>query len=154
MDRVYLYLLDPKDREVCFWRGRAADFELQRGGLNDKVGEFKWYPLQPNEYYGKVSNAHEAGLVQFRLTINQIGDDDSNKVSNWKEYPNWNQKLSIRNKYNKVRCYIFQCRDLPAADADGTSDAQISAYSVKREEDQREALTKTLVCDDNLNPIF
>ena len=47
----------------------------------------------------------------------------------------------------KVRAYIFQCRDLPAADSDGTSDPflQITDSDVPQ---------KTATINDNLNPIF
>lgn len=28
----------------------------------------------------------------------------------------------------KIRCYIYQCKDLPPADSEGTSDAYIEAW--------------------------
>ena len=47
----------------------------------------------------------------------------------------------------KVRAYIFQCRDLPAADSDGTSDPFLEF--VDSDKPQR-----TEVVNDNLNPIY
>ena len=47
----------------------------------------------------------------------------------------------------KARAYIFQCRDLPAADSDGTSDPFIQIID-------SDVLKKTIVVNDNLNPIF
>ena len=48
----------------------------------------------------------------------------------------------------KLRCYIYQCKDLPAADSDGSSDPQIEVWSYEKERQ------KTPVVEDNLNPIF
>ena len=57
------------------------------------------------------------------------------------------KKIPRRPGNLKVRAYIFQCRDLPAADEDGTSDPflQITDSDVPK---------KTEVINDNLNPIF
>ena len=49
--------------------------------------------------------------------------------------------------YN-LRCYIFQCRDLPAADSDGSSDPFISIFNTTGDD------VRTSVIEDNLNPIF
>jgi hypothetical protein len=44
-------------------------------------------------------------------------------------YPQWKglvkRKTMLRLPVYKVRAYIFQCRDLPAADSDGTSDPAV-----------------------------
>mmetsp|Transcript_73146 Transcript_73146/g.101428 ORF Transcript_73146/g.101428 Transcript_73146/m.101428 type:complete len:105 (-) Transcript_73146:136-450(-) len=47
-----------------------------------------------------------------------------------------------------IRAYIFQCRDIPAADDDGSSDAYIKIWNPEGEE------LKTKVIEDNLNPIY
>jgi len=47
----------------------------------------------------------------------------------------------------KVRAYIFQCRDLPAADSDGSSDPFLQVIDSDEEH-------KTIVINDNLNPIY
>lgn len=48
----------------------------------------------------------------------------------------------------KIRCFLFQCRDIPAADEDGSSDPFIRIVSTE------EKPVETKVIDDNLNPIF
>ena len=48
----------------------------------------------------------------------------------------------------KIRAYIFQCRDIPAADEDGSSDPFITAWNMPGEKVQ------TRVIEDTLNPIF
>ena len=47
----------------------------------------------------------------------------------------------------KVRAYIFQCRDLPAADSEGTSDPFLEVIDTDTPQ-------RTLVINDNLNPIY
>ena len=47
-----------------------------------------------------------------------------------------------------LRAFIFQCRDLPAADSDGTSDPFIKLFNTGDTE------VATAVIEDNLNPIF
>ena len=47
-----------------------------------------------------------------------------------------------------MRCYIFQCRDLPAADSDGSSDPFIKIFNCTDSDVQ------TSVIEDNVNPIF
>jgi len=48
----------------------------------------------------------------------------------------------------KVRVYLFQCRDLPAADSDGQSDPYVVLWDTGKETIQ------TKVIDDNINPLF
>lgn len=47
-----------------------------------------------------------------------------------------------------VRAYIYQCRDIPAADEDGQSDPFIKIWDSTQEE------KKTKVIEDNTNPLF
>lgn len=48
----------------------------------------------------------------------------------------------------KIRCFLFQCKDIPAADEDGTSDPFIRVWNCGEDK------IETKVVDDNLNPIF
>ena len=47
-----------------------------------------------------------------------------------------------------MRAFIFQCKDLPAADSDGSSDPFIKIFNTGDEE------VTTDVIEDNVNPIF
>jgi len=47
---------------------------------------------------------------------------------NFKEHAAWKGKVAKRSAPVKVRAYIYQCRDLPAADADGSSDPYIQVW--------------------------
>ena len=50
----------------------------------------------------------------------------------------------------KIRCYLFQCKDIPAADDDGSSDPFVRIWNMNKDGKKIE----TDVIDDNLNPIF
>ena len=47
-----------------------------------------------------------------------------------------------------VRAYIYQCRDLPAADSNGTSDPFVKVWDMSTEQ------KKTEVIEDNNNPLY
>lgn len=48
----------------------------------------------------------------------------------------------------KIRCYIYLCRDLPAADKSGTSDPYLKIWDTVPED------KKTSVVEDNCNPLY
>ena len=45
-----------------------------------------------------------------------------------KENPVWHKPMDKRPDIMQVRAYIFQCKDLPAADDSGTSDPYIEMF--------------------------
>ena len=57
-----------------------------------------------------------------------------------------------------IRCYLFQCRDLPAADEDGSSDPMVIVYnSVDKNSDKKSMLKnvrKTKMIENNCDPMF
>ena len=96
LGRVYIYLLEG-DEPICFWKGLAKDFM-------DPSPKFKWFPLTCDLSKGKVSNSWEAGLIQVKLSINDItknGNVDFTKLEAWRKPPP--KRLSSW----KIRCFIF-----------------------------------------------
>jgi hypothetical protein len=63
MERVYIYLVDPENNHICFWKGKASDF-------SDKNPEYKWYSMKADKAIGKVKEDHEAGQFQMKMCIN------------------------------------------------------------------------------------
>ena len=61
----------------------------------------------------------------------------------------WKSGEARRMKPWKIRCFIFQCKEIPAADEDGTSDPFVRIWSAEKGDK-----IETKVVDDNLNPIF
>jgi Ca2+-dependent lipid-binding protein len=64
----------------------------------------------------------------------------------------WNKKSVIkRANAIKVRAYVYQARDLPAADAEGTSDPYIKIWDTTC---SGKKFKRTEVVEDNCNPLF
>ena len=59
-----------------------------------------------------------AGLVGIKISLHDL----QKGPIDWMQYDCWNTRIPRRPGNLKARAYIFQCRDLPAADEDGTSD--------------------------------
>ena len=79
------------------------------------------------------------------MTINHKtakGPVEYAKLEAWKKPPP--KRLSSW----KIRCFIFQCKDIPSADSDGASDPYIKIWNP---DDKK---VQTRVIDDNINPIF
>lgn len=123
---------------ICYWKGLASEFA-------DTNPKFRWLPLQCDLAKGKVSNSWEAGLVQVKITINH---KTKNGVLDFKSFEAWKKPPPKRLSSWKIRCYLFQCKDIPAADSDGASDPYVSIWNP----DDRKI--QTSVIDDNINPIF
>ena len=137
--RLFIYLLDSSDIPVCFWSCDLSDFR----NLNAK---WRWIQLKPDLSYGYVENARDAGLISVKLSVTKrVTDGATDKFA---QQPAWKTPVPKSLEPYNLRCFIFQCRDLPAADSDGSSDPFITIFNSVGEEQ------KTAVIEDNVNPIF
>lgn len=84
-----------------------------------------------------------AGLCGIRISIHNVTESGP---YTW-DKGIWNTRMSKRPGNLKARAYIYQCRDLPSADSDGTSDPFIVITD-------SEIPQRTITIDDNVNPIF
>ena len=71
-----------------------------------------------------IDSPELGGLCSFRLSIVKGTKDEVQ----FKDYPEWKKKPDKRPKTNLVRAYIYQARNLPAADDDGASDPLIKVF--------------------------
>ena len=136
--KVFVYLMDGDDA-ICYFKGDAKDF-------TNPNAQLQWVPLVNDRSVGDVSKAYRAGMLSFKLTIHDL----STGPLDVKSLPEWNSRLPDRPASFKARCYIFQCKELPAADSNGTSDPYIEVWSPHGEAEER----RTKVVEDNINPIF
>ena len=122
--------------------------------------------MQPDRAIGVVKENYLAGIIGVKLYINEmnkpgtywdpeIGEQVAHepffspeKNMKWKPLI----KPMLRLPIWKVRAYIFQCRDLPAADSDGTSDPCIKIHGDGTKGAGIEPMTA--VIEDNMNPLF
>lgn len=73
---------------------------------------------------------------------------DENPEFNFKEYAVWKKRPPMRLQSRKIRAYIYMCRDLPAADDNGTADPYIELWDTDKK------VKRTRHVDDTLNPIY
>lgn len=137
MDKVYVYLMEG-DKPICFWKGKVSEF-------TDPNPVYRWIPMKADLAIGEVKDAWEAGMISFKLSINNNTKDgyvDFMQQENWKRLP------PKRYKSYLVRAYIYQCKDLSPADDDGAADPYIELWS------NLPNRNVTSVVEDNLNPMF
>jgi len=119
------------DSPVCYWKDDIENYQTEYDyALGKWVGksQYKWISLIPDPCVNKVKSPNDAGMISFRLSIHDIGrNGDINFVDTWKRPP------KKRCNPVKVRCYIYQCRDLPAADSNGTSDPFVKIWDTSKE---------------------
>jgi hypothetical protein len=111
----------------------------------------KWVALINDKSVDKVSKAYKAGMISFRLSIHDrtnYGDVD------WDFVPAWTNYLPDEPYRYPIRCHIYQCKELPASDDDGTSDPYIKVWCPFKPEDHEKDMVKTAIVNDNTNPIF
>ena len=102
--------------------------------------------LLPDKAINEVKEPHKAGLVGLKISIRDV-TQEGGVVLDWKANPVWGKRMPRRPGNKKVRAYVFQCRDIPAADSDGTSDPFLEFID-------SDVPQRTTVVNDNLNPIY
>ena len=65
--------------------------------------------------------------------------------------PEWKKKLPRRPKLRNIRCFVYQCKELPAADEDGTSDPRLQIWDTA---DKPEQIKKTKCIEDTCDPMY
>ena len=111
----------------------------------DPNPQFKWVPFLPDKAVNKIKESYMAGHFSFKMSIH---DETLNGPIDYKQFDSWKKKVPKRSNPVKIRAYVYQCRDLPAADAEGTSDPYVEVWDTQTKKQ------KTKVCEDNTNPLF
>jgi len=137
MENIFVYLMDG-NYPICFWKGKVSDF-------TDPDPKYRWLILKNDKAVGKVSEDHEAGMIQMKFSINA---KHLNGPVEFKNYEAWKKPPPRRLGSKKIRCFIFQCRDIPSADEDGSSDSYISIWNPEGTK------LNTRKIEDSLNPIY
>ena len=106
--------------------------------------EIKWIEMEPDIAIGEVKEQHKAGIVGIKLSVHDVTE---NGEIDWMNYPTWAKKIPKRPSNIKVRVFVWQARDIPAADDNGSSDPFVSIPDSEREH-------RTNVIWDNVNPLF
>ena len=88
----------------------------------DTSPSLKWIQLLPEPVENKIESPEKAGVLGFRATLVRADSDIDLKKT-------WKKKPKRRPVSHKIRAFVFQARDLPAADEDGMADPMVLAYS-------------------------
>lgn len=138
--KLFVYLLNEKDTPICFWSGSLSNFR-------NLDGQWQWIQLKPDRTYDLVKEDHFAGLVSIKVSVARLAQSGGGSIP-FQKYPAWAKKPPRRVGAFVLRCMIFQCRDLPAADSDGSSDPFVKIFNTNGDD------VVTSVIEDNTNPIF
>ena len=115
---IFVLLMDD-DKPICFFKQHISKFK-------DPEAEYKWVSLKPDLSVGKVKDPNKAGMLSFKFSIHHA---EKNEV-NFNYYNSWKRMPSMRMDQVKIRAYIYQCRDLPASDSNGTSDPYVKVWDI------------------------
>lgn len=86
----------------------------------NKSPEIQWFEMNPDLAIGKVKDHYKAGIISVKISIHDKtagGEINFSEIPAWKTVPR-PKRIGVK----KVRAYVYQCRDIPAADSDGQSD--------------------------------
>lgn len=139
--KVIIQLMDGST-PICYYKAPIQKF-LEP---NPKL---EWYQFLPDNCVKKCKHPHEVGQFSLKLSLHDI---TSNGPMDFSIHDAWNKKtLWKRPEAVKVRAYVYQARDLPAADAEGTSDPYCKIWDTTA---NAKKFKRTLVVEDNCNPLF
>ena len=110
----------------------ASQSEVPRSTLNNKDSAL---------YSSSINTLSQSTMMDRSQSVTSGAND---KIDNYMI----EKVLPKRAKSQKIRAYIYQCKDLPAADDDGLSDPFIQIW------DQYKECKKTPVVQNSLNPIY
>jgi hypothetical protein len=109
-------------KRICYWRGNIMEF------VNPNP-EIKWIELEPDFAIGEVKEHYKAGIVGIKMSIHDVSTNGS---IDWMNYPTWAKKIPKRPPNIKVRVFVWQARDIPAADDNGSSDPFVQILDSER----------------------
>lgn len=140
---VFLYLCDSKGEKLSFGKFPAAQFM-------DPNPKLQWVELTPDPVIKKIESPEKGGFCSFRLAI---AKGASSQVVPFSTMPEWKKGLGKRPPPNKIRAFIYQARDLPAADEDGQSDPLLRLFDMVQTSDKKPP-AETRVVEDTLYPMY
>lgn len=117
--KIIILLMDG-DSPVCYYIDSIKNY-------TNPNAEFKWVSFIPDRCVNKVREANDAGMISFKLSIHDVS---RNGPINFKDFDSWKKAPSKRAIPVVIRAYIYQCRDLPAADSNGTSDPFVKIWDM------------------------
>lgn len=118
-----------------------AKFEATQ--FTDPSPKLFWTQFKADKAIDSISDskAHKTGLFSLKMTI--VEGTKNQKEFEVKTNPVWHKPMDKRPDIMQVRAFIFQCKDLPAADASGASDPYIEMFDNIEMKDTRKEGKRT-----------
>lgn len=114
---IFIYLV-VDGKKICFKRLDPKKNTDMRAGA-------RWIHLKPDKAIGKVTKDWEGGFLRMRVGVGRYG---AWSEQNYKD-EGWNLKPALPPQERKIlRCNLYQCRSLPAADSDARADPYVRFY--------------------------
>ena len=154
---VIILLMEDK-HPVCYYKDSIKNYMRPDAS-------YKWISFKPDLCVNRCKDINLAGMLSFKLTMvegkdsdiielekqelsRQMKEAEKRGIKKEPKSDTWRKKLSKRAHTVNIRAYIYQCRDLPAADSNGTSDPFIKVWDMSDKKKQTE------VIDDSTNPLY
>jgi len=129
---IFVYIKQGKSY-ISFKRVRARD-------CSDPQRDWEWLALDENLSDGRLSGKNNCGIISWKFRISDRPIEQKVEATGWKVKPT--------PKFYKIFVHIFQCKDLPAADEEGTSDTYINIVT------SSEVPLRTSIAYATLNPVY
>jgi len=130
---IFIYIRDGK-QYISFKRVAAKNYK-------DPNMELEWLSLDENLSDGTLKRKNDCGIVSWKFSIS-----DSPNTGASEETKGWKVTRPVQTFYD-IFVHIFQCKDLPAADEEGTSDTYIRVVT------SSETPVRTNIAYATLNPV-
>lgn len=104
--------------------------------------EWEWLSLDENLCDGGLSGKNNCGIISWKFSISDLPTTVEKEDSK-----DWKIARQAKNFY-ELFVHIFQCKDLPAADEEGTSDTYINVVT------SSENPVRTTIAYATLNPVI
>lgn len=141
---IFIYLCDSKGNRLSYAKFPASQF-------TDPNPKLLWIEFTPDPVTKAIDSPEKGGLCSFRLSIHK-GDKSS---INFNQQPEWKIKPGKRPTANMIRAFVFQARELPAADEDGASDPIIQIFDHwQTNETKRKTPVQTRCVEDTCYPMY
>jgi len=135
IEHIFVYLMDGKT-PIAFAKFVATQFI-------DPSPKLFWTQFKVDKAIDAISDskAHKTGLFSLKMTI--VEGMKNQKEFEVRDNASWFKPLDKRPDIMQVRAFIFQCKDLPAADSSGSSDPYIEMFDNIEMKDHKKEGKKT-----------
>jgi hypothetical protein len=139
---VFLYLVRSETgQRVCYARWSGAELLADENPFDAAWNPCEWVPLQEDYALNVIADQQQPGVVLCRMALGRSSLETSD--------PTWTDDLvtAARKGRFELRVHLYQGRNIPAADSNGTSDPYVRVHVAG-------AMKQSLVKERTTSPQF